>query len=79
MNKSKDVINALKEIADPKIAEHSGRFFKSGKGEYGEGDQFLGIRVPNQRKIAKKFREISFDTISDLLQSVYHEVRLTAV
>lgn len=79
MNGSEDVIKALKEIADPNIAEHSARFFKSGEGEYGEGDQFLGIRVPDQRKIAKKFRDISFDEISKLLQSSYHEVRLTAV
>ncbi len=79
MSRSEDVVKALKEIANPEIAEHSGRFFKSGKGEYGEGDQFLGIRVPNQRKIAKKYREISFDKVSKLLQSPYHEVRLTAV
>lgn len=79
MNKAKDVVEALKEMADPEIAEHSGRFFKSGPGEYGEGDQFLGIRVPNQRKIAKKYRDISFDEISKLLQDDYHEVRLTAV
>lgn len=79
MSTSKNVVKALKKIADPKIAEHSGRFFKSGPGEYGEGDQFLGIRVPNQRKIAKKYRDIPFDEISEVLQSRYHEVRLTAV
>lgn len=79
MNRSEDVKNALKELSKPEIAEHSARFFKSGAGEYGEGDQFLGIRVPEQRKIAKKYREITFGEISDLLQSPYHEVRLTAV
>lgn len=79
MPSSKDVIKALEEIADPEIAEHSVRFFKSGEGEYGEGDQFLGIRVPNQRKIAKKYRDLSFNEISELLQSPFHEVRLTAV
>lgn len=79
MPTSKDVIKALKEIADPKVAEHSGRFFKSGPGEYGEGDQFLGIRVPKQRKIAKKHKTLLFDEVSELLQSDYHEVRLTAI
>lgn len=79
MSRSEEVVKALKEIADPKIAEHSGRFFKSGEGEYGEGDQFLGVRVPNQRKIAKKYRDLAFPEIKKLLQSDYHEVRLTAI
>jgi 3-methyladenine DNA glycosylase AlkD len=79
MPTSKDVTKALKEIANPIIAEHSAKFFKSGEGEYGEGDQFLGIRVPDQRKIAKKHRDLPFHEIKKLLQSPYHEVRLTAV
>lgn len=79
MPTSKDVINALKEIADPKIAKHSARFFKSGKGEYGEGDRFLGIRVPKQRAIAKKHRQLPFDEIIKLLESPFHELRLTGV
>lgn len=79
MNRSEDVIHVLKEIADPEIAKHSARFFKSGEGEYGEGDQFLGIRVPKQREIAKKHRELPFKEITELLYSPYHEVRLTAV
>ena len=79
MSISEEVIKELKKIADPNIAEHSGRFFKSGEGEYGEGDQFLGIRVPNQRTIAKKYRSLRLQEISELLLSSYHEVRLTAV
>lgn len=79
MPNSKDVVQALEEIADPNIAEHSGRFFKSGPGEYGEGDQFLGIRVPKQRAIARKHKKLAFDEISELLQSDFHEVRLTAI
>ena len=47
----------LKDLANPDIAEHSQRFFKTGKGEYGEGDQFLGIRVPVLRKHVKAFQE----------------------
>lgn len=73
-----DVIHALKQHADPKKAEHSTRFFKSGPGEYGEGDEFLGINVPNQRKIARKFREMALDEVAKLLHHKYHEVRLTA-
>ena len=75
----KDAQNALREIADPVIAEHSQRFFKTGPGEYGEGDKFLGIRVPNIREVAKRFKELSLDETEQLLQSKYHEERLCAL
>ncbi len=74
-----EVQKTLREIADPEIAKHSTRFFKTDKGEYGEGDQFLGIRVPNVRKIAQKFRQLSLDEIEQLLHSNYHEERLCAL
>lgn len=73
-----DVINELKKYADPEKARHSARFFKSGPGEYGEGDEFLGIKVPDQRKVAKKYRELSETEIEKLLHHKIHEVRLTA-
>lgn len=79
MSRSEDIVKALKEIGDQKIAEHSGRFFKSGPGEYGEGDLFLGIRVPKQRAIAKKHKDLPLNEVAKLLQSEFHEVRLTAV
>ncbi|HRX64229.1 MAG TPA: DNA alkylation repair protein [Candidatus Absconditabacterales bacterium] len=55
-------------------------FFKTGKGEYGEGDVFLGITMPQQRQVVKKyFKEISFDDIQKLLESKYHEFRMSGL
>lgn len=75
----KDLRASLRKIADPEIAEHSQRFFKTGKGEYGEGDKFLGIRVPVLRKHAGKYRHIKFTEIKKLIKSKYHEERLCAL
>ena len=69
----------MRKLANKEIAEHSQRFFKTGKGQYGEGDIFLGIRVPVLRKIAKKFRRISLAEVSKLLESKFHEERLLSI
>lgn len=69
----------LAEIKDPKIAEHSQRFFKTGEGEYGDGDQFLGIRVPTLRKAAKIFKDTPETEIKKLLKSGFHEIRLLSL
>lgn len=70
----------LKSKADPKKAKILQKFFKTGKGEYGEGDVFLGISVPEQRKIANKhFKETSLKEIEELLESKIHEERFTAL
>ncbi|MBI5392859.1 DNA alkylation repair protein [Candidatus Woesearchaeota archaeon] len=69
----------LQNIADKQRALINACFFKTGKGEYGEGDLFLGITVPESRKIAKKYLNISFEEITQLLQSRYHEERLVAL
>ena len=69
----------LDSLANPDIAEHSQRFFKTGPGEYGEGDRFRGIRVPVLRKTAKKFQQLSIDDTTALLHSPFHEDRLTAL
>jgi len=71
--------NELRQLSDKEIAEHSQRFFKTGKGQYGEGDRFLGIRVPVLRKIAKEYRGISIDECSQLLKSQFHEERLLSL
>lgn len=74
-----DIRLDLKKLADPKIAEQSQRFFKTNVGEYGEGDIFLGIKVPVIRKEVKKYKNESFNTIIDILNSKYHEERLFAL
>jgi len=71
-----NIQNELRRLGNKEIAEHSQRFFKTGKGQYGEGDRFLGIRVPVLRKLAKKYRETSIDETSQLLKSHFHEERL---
>ncbi len=69
----------LENLGDPSVAAHSQRFFKTGPGEYGEGDLFRGIRVPVLRKTAKAYRRMSLANTITLLHSSYHEDRLTAL
>ena len=72
--------STLQDLADEGKAKIMMRFFKTGKGEYGEGDIFLGISVPNQRLIAKEFyQQVSLNDIKNLLSSDIHEYRLTAL
>ncbi len=74
-----NIQNELRRLSNKEIAEHSQRFFKTGKGQYGEGDKFLGIRVPVLRKIAKKYQGISIDECAQLLKSQFHEERLLSL
>ena len=76
---AKQISKILRDLANPVIAEHSQRFFKTGKGEYGEGDQFLGIRVPVLREQAKKYRDVELKDVQKLLQSAFHEERQCAL
>lgn len=69
---------ALRALADKKIAVHSARFFKSGKGEYGEGDRFLGIRVPVLRQQVRRFQDAPLRAVTSILKSSFHEERLFA-
>ena len=76
---AKSVEKALISLADKEKAVQLLRFFKTGKGEYGEGDKFLGIVVPAQRKVVAQFRTLPLQEIGKLLGSPYHEFRLTAL
>lgn len=70
---------ALQQHATPEKAQNSQRFFKTGKGQYGEGDQFIGVTVPEQRRIAKQFITLPLLAVEQLLHSKIHEHRLTAL
>jgi 3-methyladenine DNA glycosylase AlkD len=75
-----DHINTrLESLADEPTAEILQRFFKTGPGEYGEGDRFRGIRVPVLRKLCREFRHAGIEVISALLDSPWHEDRLLAL
>ena len=76
---SEQILNEIKNMGDPERAVHSQRIFKTGPGEYGEGDIFLGIRVPALRELARRFKTVSRTDALDLLPSEYHEARLTAL
>ena len=76
---TKTITNRLQALSDAEKREIFPKFFKAGKGEYGEGDRFLGVTVPNIRAIAKLHKDISIEEIRELLQSEWHEVRLCAL
>lgn len=76
---TKMITSELQALSDDEKREIFPRFFKAGKGEYGEGDRFLGVTVPNIRAIAKQYKNISLNEIRELMQSEWHEVRLCAL
>ena len=69
----------LSKLSDPNRAKKLTGFFKTGKGQYGEGDLFLGIPVPEQRKVANKYNDLSLNDLQELLNSKIHEHRFTAL
>lgn len=79
MNDLEALKKELKSKADPKRAKLLQGFFKTEAGEYGEGDIFLGVTVPETRKIARKFEDIKFSEIKKILTSKIHEERLVAL
>ena len=75
----RDLKREFARAADPKRARGLAWFFKTGKGEYGEGDKFIGLTVPVQRAIAKKFRHLKLGDVEKLLNSSVHEHRSTGL
>ena len=76
---TKTITSELQALTNAEKREIFPRFFKAGKGEYGEGDRFLGVTVPNIRAIAKLHKDVSIEEIRKLIQSEWHEVRLCAL
>jgi len=77
--KAIDLQREFRALGDRDVAQKSLRFFKTGAGQYGEGDQFLGIRVPVLREFAKQHKGLSLSQIQKILRSQYHEERLLAL
>lgn len=78
-NKINQITKEIQALGDRDIAAHSQRFFKTGKGEYGEGDKFLGIRVPVIRQCVKAHQSLSLKETLGLLKSSYHEIRMLSL
>lgn len=74
-----NVKSQLLELGDPFRAVHSLRFFKTGKGQYGEGDKFIGCTVPQTRSVAAKYSKLPLEEVAHLLKDEIHECRLCAL
>jgi 3-methyladenine DNA glycosylase AlkD len=74
-----DLRARMRELGDPEDARNLQRFFKTGPGEYAEGDVFLGIRVPAVRKVAREYEGLPLDDAAELLRTGAHEERLLAL
>ena len=80
METYKTILAEIKSFADEEKAKHLQRFFKTGAGDYGQGDLFLGLNVPTMRSIAKKYyNETSIEEIDKMIKSPYHEERMVAL
>jgi 3-methyladenine DNA glycosylase AlkD len=75
----KEAHAAILKVADKQKGATLQRFFKTGKGEYGEGDKFIGVMVPSVRKLSKQFNQLSLSDIQKLLLSPYNEERLLGI
>lgn len=76
---AKDAKHKLKSLASPDVAKSSMRFFKTGPEQYGEGDMFIGIKVPILRTVSREFRSLPLEEIRSLLNSPIHEERRLAL
>lgn len=75
----RDIRKKLQQLGSEEKAKVLQRFFKTGPGEYGEGDVFIGVRVPNLRKLVKEYQDITIKEVMQLLKSSIHEERLFAL
>jgi 3-methyladenine DNA glycosylase AlkD len=76
---AREVVRRLNKVKTKERAEAAVWYFKTGEGQYGRGDVFVGVTVPEQRKIARDFGELSFVELDKLLKNKVHECRLTAL
>ncbi len=76
---AKDAKTKLKSLASPEVAKSSACFFKTGPGQYAEGDIFIGIKVPTLRMVSREFRALPLEDIESLLNSLAHEERHLAL
>lgn len=79
MKNSAKLHQDLQELSSPEKAASSAWFFKTGPGQYGEGDVFMGVSVPNVRKVAKRHQDTSLEELEELLKSKVHEERQIAL
>lgn len=79
MSQISNLLKETKSLANPIYAKNLAWFFKTGKGDYGEGDKFLGLKVPTCRIVAKKYISLDWTDLDKLIQSKYHEERLIAL
>lgn len=77
--KATEVQEVLSSLGDSSTASFLQRYFKTGPGEYGDGDFFRGIRVPVLKRLAKEFQDVALTETKQLLRSSYHEDRLLAL
>lgn len=76
--KADEVINALAQLSSPQDATFLQRFFKTGEGQYGAGDKFIGVRMPKLREVCKQFKMLPLSEIQKLFSSDIHEHRMAA-
>ena len=79
MSTANQIKDELFSLSDSQKKEFLPRFFKTGKGQYGEGDLFIGVTVPLQRTLVKKYKSLEFAELKKLFKDDYHECRLTAL
>ena len=73
---AREIVDCLEALRDDEQREVLMRFFKTERGEYGYGDDFLGVRVPQTREVARQAKDVSLNEVPELLMSKWHEVRL---